>query len=167
MSKSHQKRAPKDNENLWWLWLKIGVFIVQLITWFLLIIRSLSYLFWRSHLLWSLSCSTHMAEWSFDKSFILHGAAKSDWSWQSVWVYTLENVDVSFCVPLVLQINWKSCILSLWEKASAQSLRLALSFSLAMPGCLFWGCLSVMRLNNVGKAPSLSHLLRGFPRSSF
>ena len=53
------------------------------------IIKSLSYSFWESHsitFIQSLSCSTDMGEWSFDKSFILHGAAKCDWSWHSVWV---------------------------------------------------------------------------------
>ena len=50
------------------------------------ITKSLSYLFPESQSLWSLCCSTETGEWTFDKSFILYGAAKSDWSWHSVWV---------------------------------------------------------------------------------
>ena len=72
---------------------------------------------------------------------------------------------VSVCVSLVLQqMNWKSCILLLWEKASTQSCHLALSSSLAMLDRLFWGCLSLLCLNNIGTTSSLTNLQ--VPKSS-
>ena len=126
--------------------------------------QSLSYSFWESHSLWSPSCSTDTGKMKWKVIYIA-------WCCKIWFKLTFSlSIDtgkcyVSVCVSLVLQqMNWKSCILLLWEKASTQSCHLALSSSLAMLDRLFWGCLSLLCLNNIGTTSSLTNLQ--VPKSS-